>query len=302
MLPRAATIRSTSTSAPVLPALVRALRLHQWAKNVLVFVPLLAAHRLHDAAAIGRVALAFAAFGLTASALYVVNDILDVESDRAHPRKRLRPFASGALSIRFGVVAVPVLIAGAAAVAATLPPAFGIALGGYVATTLLYSVRLKRVEYLDVLILAGLYTVRIFAGAIVAEAPVSHWLASFSIFFFLSLAILKRATELRATPAAVPGRPYRPDDRVPMTAMGIAAAYASVLVLALYVNSPDVTRLYAQPAWLWGLCILVLFWSSRVWLLAWRGEVDDDPVVFAMRDPVSWVVGALGVAVIRLGT
>jgi 4-hydroxybenzoate polyprenyltransferase len=169
-------------------------------------------------------------------------------------------------------------------------------------TTLAYSLRLKRAAILDVLVLAGLYTVRIYAGAFAASVLVSEWLASFSLFFFLSLALLKRASELTRASGVVPGRGYGPDDRVPISAMGIASGYMSVLVLALYVTSQDVRRLYSHPAWLWMLCVLVLYWISRMWLLAWRGEVDDDPVVFAIRDRASWVVAAMGAVVVRLGT
>lgn len=287
---------------PSLPALVRVLRLHQWSKNALLFLPILAAHHLDDRAALLRVALGFLSFGLVASSVYVLNDMVDVESDRSHPRKRLRPFASGALRLGAGFALVPGLLAAGAGIALLLPPMFGVALTAYWFTTLAYSLRIKRVVILDVLVLAALYTVRIYAGAFAAGVPVSEWLASFALFFFLSLAILKRASELAKATQAVPGRGYRPDDRVPVSAMGVASGYVSVLVLALYVTSQDVRRLYTQPAWLWMLCVLVLYWISRMWLLAWRGEVDDDPVVFAIRDPASWVVAVLGAAVIRLGT
>jgi 4-hydroxybenzoate polyprenyltransferase len=296
------TSTSAAVSLPAVAALVRAVRLHQWSKNLLVFVPLLAAHRLHEGEALARVGLAFLSFGLVASALYVVNDLVDLESDRAHPRKRLRPFASGALPARAGVVLAPVLLAAGAGVGSTLPPAFRATLAGYFVATLLYSLALKRVEVLDVLVLAGLYTLRIYAGSFAAGAPVSQWLASFSLFFFLSLALAKRATELGRTAGRLPGRAYVADDLVVMSVMGVVSGYLSVLVLALYVNSPDVTRLYARPAWLWGLCVLVLYWVSRVWLRAWRGSLHEDPVVFAIRDPVSWAVALAAAAVIRLGT
>jgi 4-hydroxybenzoate polyprenyltransferase len=298
----AAVTTPIADATPSLPALVRALRLHQWAKNALLFLPILAAHHLDDRAALLRVVLGFLSFGLVASSVYVLNDLVDVESDRSHPRKRLRPFASGALRLGAGFALVPGLLAAGAGVALLLPPMFGVALTAYWFTTLAYSLRIKRVVVLDVLVLAALYTVRIYAGAFAAGVPVSEWLASFALFFFLSLAILKRASELAKVTQAVPGRGYRPDDRVPVSAMGVASGYVSVLVLALYVTSQDVRRLYTQPAWLWMLCVLVLYWISRMWLLAWRGEVDDDPVVFAIRDPASWAVAVLGAAVIRLGT
>jgi 4-hydroxybenzoate polyprenyltransferase len=248
------------------------------------------------------VGLGFLSFGLVASSNYVLNDILDVENDRTHPRKRLRPFAAGTLQLGAGLALVPGLLAAGAGVALFLPSMFGVALTAYWFTTLAYSLRFKRVVILDVMVLAGLYTVRVYAGAFAASVPVSEWLASFALFFFLSLAMLKRASELAKVTEAVKGRGYRPDDRIPMSAMGVASGYVSVLVLALYVTTHEVRRLYSHPAWLWMLCLLALYWISRMWLLAWRGEVDDDPVVFAIRDRASWVVAALGALVIRLGT
>jgi 4-hydroxybenzoate polyprenyltransferase len=289
-----------STSA--IPPLIRVLRIHQWSKNLLLFLPILAAHHTDDRAALLKLGLGFLSFGLLASSVYVLNDILDIENDRTHPRKRLRPFASGVLRLGAGFVLVPVLLAAGAGVALLLPSMFGVALTAYWFTTLAYSLRLKRVVILDVLVLAGLYIVRVYAGAFAASVPVSEWLASFALFFFLSLAMLKRVSEMAKVTEAVKGRGYRPDDRIPMSAMGVASGYVSVLVLALYVTTNEVRRLYSHPAWLWMLCVLALYWISRMWLLAWRGEVDDDPVVFAIRDRSSWVVAALGALVIRLGT
>ncbi len=283
-------------------ALVRTLRLHQWSKNLLVLLPIAAAHHLWDRQALLRVALAFLSFGLVASGLYVLNDILDVESDRRHPRKRARPFASGALPLRAGFVLVPALLAAGAGGALLLPPLFGAVLAGYAVTTTVYSFVLKRAVVLDVVSLAVLYAARIYAGALAADVPVSEWLASFSFFFFLSLAAVKRTSEMGTATELAPGRGYRAADRVPMSAMGMAAGYVSVLVLALYVTSPGVLRLYSHPGWLWGLCVLVTYWISRVWLLAWRGEVHDDPVVFALSDRATWVVAVLAGLVTWLGT
>jgi 4-hydroxybenzoate polyprenyltransferase len=296
-------VRSHSPDSKIaISPLIRVLRFHQWSKNLLLFLPILAAHHTGDRAALLKVGLGFLSFGLVASSVYVLNDILDVGNDRAHPRKRLRPFASGALRLGKGFALVPGLLAAGAGVALFLPSMFGLALTAYWFTTLVYSLRLKRVIILDVLVLAGLYTVRVYAGAFAASVPVSEWLASFALFFFLSLAMLKRASELAKATEAVRGRGYRPDDRIPMSAMGVASGYVSVLVLALYVTTHEVRRLYSHPAWLWMLCVLALYWISRMWLLAWRGEVDDDPVVFAIRDRASWVVAGLGAVVIRLGT
>ncbi len=285
----------------VLPAPLRALRPHQWAKNLLVFLPLVGAHRLGDRAALQDALLAFVAFDLVASAAYVVNDLRDVEADRAHPEKRHRPFAAGALAPWHGAALVGLLLAGAAALAALLPGTFALLLAGYLVASLAYSFGLKRQVALDVLLLAGLYTARMFAGGFATGVPVSEWLASFAMFLFLSLAFAKRASELVRSERALPGRGYRPEDAQVVFSMGIAAGYLSVLVLALYVSSQDVRRLYARPAWLWGLCPLLLYWVSRLWVRARRGEVHHDPLIFALRDPVTWAVGAVGALAVVLG-
>ncbi len=282
-------------------AALQALRPHQWAKNLLVFLPLVGAHRLGDRAALRDALLAFLAFDLVASAAYVVNDLRDLDADRAHPEKRLRPFASGALAPWHGAVLVALLLAAGAAIAALLPTMFALLLAGYLVTSLAYSFGLKRQVALDVLLLAGLYTARMFAGGFATGVPVSEWLASFAMFLFLSLAFAKRASELVRVERALPGRGYRPEDAQVVFSMGIAAGYLSVLVLALYVSSQDVRRLYARPAWLWAICPLLLYWVSRLWVRARRGEVHHDPLVFALRDPVTWAVGALGAIAVVLG-
>lgn len=197
---------------------------------------------------------------------------------------------------------VPALMAGGFALSALLTHQFTMVLVGYAVATTAYSFALKRVPVADVLLLAGLYTLRIFGGAAATGVPVSEWLASFSMFLFLSLAFLKRGSELLAVEGAPAGRGYHAVDREPVFAMGTASGYVSVLVLALYVSGPEVRRLYPSPAWLWGLCPLVLYWVSRLWLLARRGHVTDDPVVVALRDRTTWVVGALAVLVLWLGT
>lgn len=283
-------------------AVVQALRPHHWAKNVLVCIPLLAAHRVRDPAVLAATGLAFAAFSLLASAVYVVNDLADLKADRAHPRKRARPFASGALSARAGVALALALLALTGVLAAALPPAFRAVLLGYALVTSAYSFALKREPMLDVLLLAGLYTLRIFAGGFAAGIPVSEWLASFSMFVFFSLALLKRASEIVETRSADARRGYVKEDADLLFTMGTSSSYLSVLVLALYVSSHDVRRLYAEPRWLWALCPLLLYWLSRLWLLARRGEVRTDPVLFALGDRATWVVGALGVAAVWAGS
>ncbi len=304
-----------SVTAPVPPparagrlsALNRALRTHQWVKNGLLFVPMLMAHEVGNAAAWLAAGAAFVAFSLCASAGYVVNDLLDREADRAHPTKRHRPFASGALSPGAGFVLVPALVLGAFGMAwALLPGAFVVLLAVYLAATLTYSLRLKQMPVVDVLVLAGLYTLRILAGGAATGVPVSEWLLAFSVFFFLSLALLKRYAELHRLeldPAAsLKGRGYRGEDLPLLRSAGPAAGFLSVLVLALYMTSPEVVPLYERPAWLWFVAALLLYWVLRVWMIAQRGEMDDDPVLFAAKDRGSYVVGALIAAVVVAAT
>ncbi len=276
-------------------AWLRALRLHQWAKNLLLFVPLLTAHLVFEPSALASAALAFLSFCLCASGVYLLNDLADLPADRRHPRKRLRPFASGQLSALAGLGVAAVLLGAAVALAlATLPGAFVLALAAYFVLTCAYSLRLKRVEILDVVILAALYTARIIAGALALQVELSFWLLAFSMFLFLSLALLKRHTELTAMSALgeehASGRGYRVSD-IPLVAMlGVTAGYASVLVFALYINSPASAALYARPVLLWLLCPLLLFWIGRVWLLSHRRRMHDDPLVFALTDPASLLV------------
>ncbi len=270
----------------------KALRPYQWTKNLLLFVPLILAHRMFDAAKLASVLQAFAAFSLAASAIYVVNDLLDIEFDRLHPSKRRRPFASGALSIRAGIAMVPLLLAGSFAASWGLPGGFFAILTLYLIATTAYSVALKRMAMLDVLTLALLYTLRVIAGGVAAGVRVSPWLLGFSIFIFFSLSLVKRVSEIRlreGDPSTfLPGRGYRYGEHILLSIMGVSSGYLASLVLALYVQSPEVARLYAHPEWLWPSCPVVLFWVSRVWLLASRGEMPDDPILFALRDRVSY--------------
>ena len=276
----------------------RALRPQQWIKNSLLFVPLALAHRGLDAERLLAVCIGFVAFCLAASAGYVVNDLLDRDADRRHPQKRLRPFASGALSPRQGVVLCALLVAAACALALRIGPAFAGMLGLYLALTAAYSLYFKQKLFLDVLLLAGLYTHRVLSGAVAAQVLVSPWLLGFSLFFFLSLAFAKRYCELRrvglADPgAALPRRDYRPEDLGLIQTLGSVSGYLSVLVLSLYITSSDVVKLYNTPQLLWLVCPVLLYWLSRIWFLAGRGELPDDPVLFAASDPQSYVAGAL---------
>lgn len=290
-----------------LRSLLRALRVHQWAKNLLLFVPLVAAHRVLEPSRVVQALLAFVSFSLCASSVYVVNDLVDLEADRRHPSKRQRPFASGELPVRAGLWLAPLLLgAGVAVALALLPLPFSALLGAYFATTLAYSLYLKQVPMLDVLVLAGLYTVRIFGGSLAVGVPTSDWLFTFSMFLFLSLALVKRLSELRrlrlSQQEAAPGRGYRTEDYELLGSLGVASGWLSVLVLALYITSREVTVLYRHPERLWLLCPLMLYWLGRVWLLAHRGEVDEDPLVFALRDKVSYGAGLLAAAVVVVAT
>mgnify|MGYP003497862912 FL=1 len=290
-----------SIAAWFLP-LWRALRPHQWVKNVLVFAPLLAGHSFdlgHGVAAL----IAFVAFSLTASSAYLVNDLFDLDADRAHPRKRHRPLAAGDLSLRRGGFAAFALAAIAGVVALlTLPLAFDAVLTLYFVTTLSYSLWLKRKVFLDIFVLAGLYTIRIIAGAVAIGISVSPWLLAFSMFFFLALAVVKRLVELqtviRTNHTRGHKRDYWVEDLSMIQALGAASGYLSVLVLALYFNSPEALSLYRSPQLLWGICPLLLFWISRMLILANRGKVHDDPIVHTARDRVSYLVGAAIIAVI----
>jgi 4-hydroxybenzoate polyprenyltransferase len=277
---------------------IRGLRVRQWAKNLLLFVPLFTSHKIFsDASAALAAGIAFLAFSLCASSVYLLNDLLDLEHDRKHPTKRYRPLAAGLMSIREAGVWSAGLLVGAGLAASQLPRAFSVILGIYFLTTLAYSMALKQRPVLDVLCLAGLYTLRIGAGAAAIRVPVSRWLLAFSIFLFLSLALVKRISELRLTGGAeggrLHGRGYSGSDLDLLSGMGAAGAYTAVLTLALYVTSPEVSRLYARPDLLWAICPCFLYWLTRILLLARRGEMSDDPVVFAVKDPASYAVLAL---------
>jgi 4-hydroxybenzoate polyprenyltransferase len=282
----------------------KALRLHQWLKNVLVFVPLLAAHMLLQPAALVHAVAAFVIFGVCASGVYVLNDLLDLGADRAHPRKRKRPFASGRLPIAAGFVVAPLLTIAAFAAAYALAPRFALVLLGYYTLTLAYSLRLKQIAMLDVLVLAALYTVRIIAGTAAIDVGFSFWLLAFSMFLFLSLALVKRYTELgvhrRAGNDTAHGRGYATSDYELLASLGGASGYLSVLVLALYINSTASAELYHRQQVLWLLCPLLLYWVSRVWIIAHRGAMHDDPVLFAARDKVSLVLMVLAALVVLL--
>lgn len=292
---------------PRLPVLRRALRLHQWAKNVLVFLPLLAAHQVSDGPSLVAAALSFLAFGLTASAVYLLNDLLDLGADRRHPTKCRRPFAAGDLPLAWGLLLTPLLLLGATAISLLwLPPAFGSVLAGYFLLTSAYSLDFKRRPILDVMTLASLYTIRVIAGGAAVNIWPSFWLLALSLFVFLSLALVKRYAELdglrqRGELTSV-GRGWHVDDLHLVGSLGAASGIAAVLVLALYIDSETARRLYQLPEALWLLTPIVLYWVSHIWFKTHRGEMHEDPVVFAFRDRVSLGLGFLAGCVVLLAT
>jgi 4-hydroxybenzoate polyprenyltransferase len=282
--------------------LVKAIRLHQWAKNILLFAPLLLSHKLTAASVLADI-VAFVCFSFFASANYLINDMLDIENDRRHPSKRLRPFAAGDLAVSTGAILALGLLGAAVALLPLLPSTFALWLGFYILATMSYSLYLKRVAVVDVLLLSGLYTLRLLAGGAATGTEISQWLGGFSSFLFLSLAMVKRFSEIENLRergvATTYGRGYQVADMEQVRSFGTASAYAAVVVFMLYIARPDVTGLYRHASRLWLIVPLLLYWLNRVWLLASRGELDEDPVVFAMRDWMSLAVGG-AVAVVAL--
>ncbi|MDJ0785433.1 MAG: UbiA family prenyltransferase [Myxococcota bacterium] len=277
---------------------ISALRVHQWLKNVLVFMTVLLG-QLQDPVLWGRGLVAFFSFSLCASAIYLINDLVDLEDDRAHPTKSKRALASGRLPIVAGLLAIPPLLAIAFGMAVILlPPAFSGVLLLYVVTTSAYSNYLKRIAMADVVILALLYCIRILAGAAATGVGTSPWLVGFSLFFFMSLAFLKRYADLRILAAAgggkdrAPGRDYDLDDAPLLLSLGPASGVMATLIVPLYLESAKVADLYSEPLLLWGLVPLLVFWISRAWRIAHQGRMEEDPVLWTVRDRVSWGVGA----------
>ena len=284
--------------------IVKALRVHQWVKNALIFVPLMTAHQLQNPSMLMMSLLGFLAFSVCASSVYFLNDLLDLFDDRRHATKCNRPFAAGSLSLLAGILGAPILLLIAITACLFLPMEFQLVLAVYYLLTLAYSFKLKRLVMVDVVTLASLYTIRIVAGAAAIGVYLSFWLLSFSIFVFLSLAIIKRYTELMKLKAKsaskVLGRGYQVEDLELLSSLGGASGYISVLVLALYINSPEVKSMYSDPVMMWPGCLVMLYWVSRIWIIAHRGNMDDDPIVFALKDKASLVCGALIVGFMML--
>jgi 4-hydroxybenzoate polyprenyltransferase len=276
------------------------LRVHQWVKNALVFVPVVAAHTRGSEPYL-QAALGFVAFSLCASSAYIANDLLDLENDRKSPARAGRPIAAGLVTPRVAaLVGAACFVAGMSLAATTLPASFAVLAGCYWSASVAYSLRVKRVPLLDVIVLAGLYAVRVLGGTLATGVPTSSWLFTFAMFLFFSLALVKRASGLQLVPpggGGTAGRGYRVADLEVLSQLGIASGFVAVLVLALYISNPDVTRLYSHHERLWLLCPLAMYWIGRIWLLTRRGLVHEDPVVFALRDRPSYLLG-LGAAIV----
>ena len=296
------TLKATiSTSSPSFRTWVDALRGHHWAKNLLLFLPLILSHNL-ALDPILRTAAGFVLYGFCASGLYILNDLLDLHSDREHPWKNARPFAAGDISIPVGLFTSLTLVSSALGLGFLLDLQFGAVLLGYAVLTMVYSVYLKKLALLDVFVLSSFYSFRILAGALISATPLSQWFLAFSMFVFLSLAMAKRYSELLHANNLVisgnSGRGYRVDDRELLLALGVGSSFSAVVILSLYVHSQDVRVLYLSPEYLFLLCPIVLYWLSRIWLQAHRGELKEDPVTLAIHDPVSYAVAAVSAVVI----
>jgi 4-hydroxybenzoate polyprenyltransferase len=293
-----------SDRKPVVRVVLRAIRVHQWVKNLLVFLPLVAAHAWTDPTAIAHSLLAFAGFSLCASAIYLINDALDLDADRAHSRKRFRPLASGDLSLTAGAALALVLLVAGLGIGSLISSKFLLVLSAYVITTCAYSFALKSYVLIDVLLLAALYTVRVIGGAAAIAVMPTFWLMALSMLLFFSLALVKRCAELISLRVddkpSVKGRDYHLSDLPQLTSLGVAASYGAVVILALYVHSPEVAIKYRHPQALWMLCPLLLYWTGRMWIVTGRGQMHDDPIIYSAKDRPSWIVVGLGLLMILL--
>lgn len=275
--------------------LLSALRTHQWVKNLLIFVPLIVSHKAAQIPLLASASVAFAAFSLAASGVYIINDLLDLNADRRHPKKRYRPFAAGTLPVSLGVTLIPITTLGALLVALILPRSFIVCLVVYMLLSTLYSFALKKVVVLDVVVLAILYFARVLAGGLAVHVIISPWLAGLSLFLFHSLACVKRHAELgllSGCHSGITSRGYLKDDRPWVAQIGATSGCISVLVMALYINSNDVRLLYSHPEFLWAICPLLLYWITRLWMIVHRGGIDDDPILLVVKDGCSYAIGA----------
>jgi 4-hydroxybenzoate polyprenyltransferase len=291
-------------------SLLRAMRPYQWVKNILIFVPAFTSHEGIRWPILRESLIAFVAFSLCASGTYIVNDLLDLEEDRAHASKKFRPFASGEISIGFGIFAAVVCLAGGIALAAAAGRAVPLLIALYIVAALAYSMRIKRVLLLDVLTLALLYTMRVIVGHVATQIPFSVWLLSFAFFLFLSLAFCKRAGELfklmkrqdKGRDVTIPGRGYRSADLPIISTAGMCSGFLSSLVFALYINSDAVTLLYRHPAFLWGILPLLLYYIVRIWIVCGRGELDDDPILYTAKSASTYFIAVLVMLIVVAAT
>lgn len=284
---------------------IKSLRPHQWVKNLLLFAPLVLAHEVNDGKKTRTLLAAFALMCILSSAIYLINDICDKTADKRHPVKRLRPIASGALSVNTAAVTAAVLLfAGLGTAFGLMDRMFAVILAGYVLLTIAYSLKLKHLLAIDVITLSFFYTLRLLAGGAAADVLVSPWLLAFSWFFFLSLAFVKRFVDLQIRGASdtenQADRDYGATDRSLVQTAGLTSGFLSVLVFLLYVAmSEQVKTLYANSLWLWIVAPVLVYWLMRIWLLAGRGKIDSDPIAFALKDGASWVsAGVVGVLMV----
>ena len=279
---------------PSLKVILKAMRLHQWAKNMLIFTALVLSHNLFNSSALQLSIYAFFSFSFAASAIYLINDLMDLEADRKHQTKKYRPLAAGTLPIQWAMVIVPLLLILSYAFAWQTNTNFIYVLTTYLFLTTAYSLYLKPVALLDVITLTSLYTIRIIAGAIAINVPLSYWLLAFSMFIFLSLALIKRFSELKNLvqlgETKSTARGYHTDDLPAVSLFGISSGYISVMVLVFYIHDLQAGTLYSQPDWLWFVAVTILYWISHMWLLAFRGQMNEDPVLFAVHDRTSYII------------
>lgn len=290
------TIIGDDSKTSKLALLLKVIRPHQWVKNVLIATPLIFAHKINDLVLLEQSAFGFLSFSFCASAVYVLNDALDINEDRGHRTKKNRPFASGALPLWLSPLLAGLLFfAGLSITSSFLPRAFLVILLGYVSLTFAYSLYLKQLLLWDVIALAALYTIRIIAGGSATNIFISPWLLSFSIFMFFGLALLKRYIEIKShgDQSSLGGRDYSPGDLQIVQTFGICASMLSTVILALYLSSDKTMTLYRNPEFLWPIVMIMFLWNSRIWLLAHRGKVDSDPVLFAIKDQTSYLLGFL---------
>jgi 4-hydroxybenzoate polyprenyltransferase/phosphoserine phosphatase len=303
---KAANVAKVLDDEPASPRVfVKLLRIHQWAKNLLIFLPLLASHQVRNPGLLGKSIVAFLVFGFVASGIYIVNDLFDLTSDRHHPKKRFRPLASGRVKIPTAIaISATLLIVGLGGSALLLPWGFLAWLGLYMVMTTAYTLGLKRRIIADVIVLAALYCVRIVAGGAATGIQLTHWLLAFSMFMFISLAFVKRYTEaaMASTSNSIRGRGYRRSDLDIIRVVGPCSGLMSILIIALYINDPDTLKHYRSPEVLWLLCPVLMYWVTRIWFLAHRNELHHDPLVFALRDWRSHVVAVACLVILALAT